>query len=375
MTRALAGGPGETSWEYRARRWLEDPLRQILSAGALFSMVAAISASQLYLNWTYAGADASYWGILALRLLEWWLWALIVPVVVLLQRRLQEKGHGRWAVLAWHVGFATVWFGLLNALLVWLTPLVDPAAAGLPFTTAYLARAMLRLTTAWVIYGLILLGILGVADFVRRQALTRDLVAARQTALRSQIQPHFLFNTLNTVAALVRTGDRTVALETLSRLGDLLRRSLTYSDVDRVPLSEELDFLDSYLAIQSTRFGERLEVDMDIDPHLLNQPVPPFLLQPLVENAIRHGLDLDTEPGRILVRAQDHGATFWLQVVDNGGRLGSSSESESTGIGLRNLRSRLDRMGSDHGLTLRSTEGRQTTVTITLPKGRGHVGI
>jgi len=179
-------------------------------------------------------------------------------------------------------------------------------------------------------------------------ALATELVQARLQALRMQINPHFLFNTLNTISALVHenpdAADRMIA-----RLSGLLRQTLDRGDVQEVPLREELDFLRTYLEIEEMRFPDRLTVTFDIEPKTQDWLVPHLILQPLVENALRHGILPREEAGRVEISARlVDGEQLELKVRDNGNGLRESTESPGReGIGLRNVRSRLAQLYGD----------------------------
>lgn len=367
-------------WEHRARRWLNEATLQVGTSLVVFAVVALVSTSQLYVNWVAAGVDVTYSALLAVRSADWLTWSLAVPLVVVVDRSMRRRGRPWPQAFLLHGLTATGWFAFQNLVPVSLRPLADPASADMSFVVAYLSRGLPRLPTALVVYSFILGVVWMLRDFVRRQELARDLYDAQLRALRAQIQPHFLFNTLHTVGALVRVGDRQRAIETLVALSELLRRTLSHSQDDEVPLGDELEFLDVYLAIQKARFGDNLLVSIEVAPPAREARVPQLVLQPLVENAIRHGLDLEEERGtiRIDIGVEDQ---RWLhvRVEDDGGKLGDAyegPEDEGGGIGLSNLRERLTRLyGADHTLELGVTEHGTTAVTITMPmRGVGHDG-
>ena len=370
------------SWERSARRWLESPGRQIVGSLPIFTLVGVVSATQLHVNWTSAGVEPFYPSLLGVELVEWWMWALAVPLVVAAHRAAVRSGWGWRKTLGVHLAAASAVFAVQNSILVLASPFVDPSRAQASFAEAYVSRGVLRVTSAWVVYAFVLGVVWILADTLRRQSLTRDLYDAQLRALRAQIHPHFLFNTLNVAGALIRSGDRDQSIRTLVSLSELLRRSLSHSRADEVPLEEELEFLDLYLSIQRTRFGENLRVEMDIDERARAARVPPLMLQPLVENAIRHGLDPGSEAGTVSVVARVVGDGLRIVVEDDGGRLGHSpnghgeagdgGEEVSGGIGLANLRDRLQRLygPSRHSLVLRTTDAGTTTVVLDLPLRR-----
>jgi LytS/YehU family sensor histidine kinase len=180
-----------------------------------------------------------------------------------------------------------------------------------------------------------------------RQAfeLEARLAEAKLTALRMQLHPHFLFNTLNAISTLVHT-DARAADEMITNLSELLRATLSTSDQPEVSLRHELEILDRYLAIQQVRFGDRLHIEKEIQNDSLEARVPALILQPLVENAIRHGIEPQRRPGRIGVRARRDRDILRLAVQDNGGGAGPGMKE---GIGLANTRSRLQELYGSQG--------------------------
>jgi len=357
--------PDPTVLEAACVHWIERPAIQFASALVVGQMVALGSATQLYVNWSLTGLEASFPGLLALKGVEFALWAAAVPLVVRLDARL-DWGRGWVGPVAIHLAAATLVFLVLN---VPVTPLMKLGQAADPeatFRGQYLFRLSYRLPSAWLIYAAILTVAKLLHEFVRGQRLSRDLDRAQLRVLRTQVQPHFLFNTLHTAGSLVRSGDRSGAVETLAALGELLRRSLKLGSTDTVPLREELDFLDRYLDIQRRRFGDRLSVDIDVPDDLRVLHVPAFLLQLLVENALRHGLDLDHGRGEVGVRAERAPGHLLLHVEDSGGRLHGLPD-EGDGVGIGNTRERLRTLYAGRGgIEAEVTDGR-SIVTVRLP--------
>jgi LytS/YehU family sensor histidine kinase len=207
-----------------------------------------------------------------------------------------------------------------------------------------------------LVYGIIV----GVAHLLayREAARARDLHAARLEAqlararlhaLRAQLHPHFLFNALHTVGLLFRTNRHEEGYDTLERLGALLRRMLDGGGADEheVPLGEELDFAREYLAIERTRLRDRLRVEVDAAPDALAARVPALLLQPLVENAVRHGIAPHSAAGRLTIRAWRDGTILRLHVSDDGPGPPRGNGRASEGVGLRNTRERLRQLYGD----------------------------
>jgi signal transduction histidine kinase len=177
--------------------------------------------------------------------------------------------------------------------------------------------------------------------------LQRQLAEARLEALKMQLHPHFLFNSLHSILPLVYR-DRDEAAKTVGQLAELLRLSFASENEHLVPLSREMEFLRLYLDIQKTRFRERLQVVLSIDPAALSLEVPNLILQPLVENAVKHGIDPRPSPGRVEVSAWRDGGTLHLQVRDDGpGAIPRPEGSPAGGVGLRNTRARLQHLYPD----------------------------
>jgi len=173
--------------------------------------------------------------------------------------------------------------------------------------------------------------------------LHADLAKAELDALRVQLHPHFLFNTLNAISMLVRKGEGETAVRMIAGLSDLLRLALATAGQQEVPLRQELDFLERYLCLQQIRFPDRLKFQMRIDPETLEARVPSLVLQPLAENAVRHGIAPSVAGGSVEVAAMREGEELVLRVRDTGVGLGPGAESPG-GVGLRNVRARLQHL-------------------------------
>jgi two-component sensor histidine kinase len=199
---------------------------------------------------------------------------------------------------------------------------------------------------------------------ISRAQLQARLASAELQALKLQLQPHFLFNTLHTISNLAPI-DSSKAQRMIARLSELLRLSLEHVSSEAVPLRRELEFLQSYLDIEKTRFEERLQIVMDIAPHVLDAEVPNMLLQPLVENAVRHGISKKAEGGTIKISAW-HSLGRMVIVISDDGR-GMTNGSKGMGIGLSNTRARLQQL-YDNDFAFQVTPTPQgTTVRIEVP--------
>jgi len=209
---------------------------------------------------------------------------------------------------------------------------------------------------------------------LEQSRLRADLATARLEALQARLEPHFLFNTLNTAVMLVRDDRREQAVEVLLELSELLRAVVREAPAREVPLGEEWTFIRRYLALEQARFGDRLTVTLEQDPALDRELVPFLILQPVVENALRHGIARRAGPGALRVGARRDGDRLCLTVSDNGPGLdgnGTGDARQGVGVGLPNVRARLHELyGARGGLALTAAPGGGTMATVTVPVAR-----
>ena len=314
------------------------------------------------------------------------LWALLTPAVFWLARR-SGAARGAWpGRLGAHlVAGVAVALAVEYATRGVLRPLLVPPDGGGPVREWSLGAAVqgLRFLDELIIYLAVLaVGYARDALFrlrerqaeaerllAERAVLEAQLAEARLSALRMQLNPHFLFNTLNAVSALVErdpAGVRTM----IARLSSLLRRVLHDGGAPEAPLRDELAFLRDYLAVQRVRFQGRLEVEEAVDPDVLDALVPPLLLQPLVENAVGHGVGrLEGGVGVVRLTAARRGGRLVLTVEDNGPGLSAPGDAGPVGgVGLANTRARLDALyGADGALDLGEAVGGGVVARVTLP--------
>jgi hypothetical protein len=309
------------------------------------------------------------------------LWIPLTPVVFELRRRIPVQGWWLPVGGALHTAFALVF-------LAWL--LIVRVAVAVPFWTPdfnwadfsvplVLESATVVTLKDFFIYWL-LLGAGYTIDAVRRQhalelAQSRTqthLLEAQYHALRQQMNPHFFHNTLNAVAELVRDGQNGEAVAALVKLGSLQRTLLLTGAARSQPLEAEIAFVEKYLSLERLRFGPRLRVRIEADEAARAAEVPNLLLQPLVENAVRHGLARRVEPGEITVRAALAGGRLRLEVWnDPPDPDGGAEPAESTGTGLNNLRQRLQALhGADFKLEFQPDRDGRACVTVELPATR-----
>jgi two-component system, LytTR family, sensor kinase len=300
---------------------------------------------------------------------QWYLWGLLSPFLFLADRWAKSRSRDLRGRVLVHVPLAVGFVSLYVVLRTSLDDLLGNFPA--EWTVPGLAP---QYHWNFLVYG-VLVGA-GISYDLHREARERELRAyelearlaeARLETLKAQLRPHFLFNTLNAISAFVEK-DPKVARRMTAHLGDLLRHSLESADRNEVPLAEELATVDDYLAIQQIRFGEKLRVEREIAPGTLAGSVPGFLLQPLVENAVEHGLVAKPEAGRILLRAERRDHSLLLTVKDDGVGLPPSWNGDGNGFGLKNVAERLRALyGGRARLDVANGAGAGVTVTVEIP--------
>ena len=316
---------------------------------AFWTLVGLSFASQLYLSTSKAGWGISWGEAVASSLGDWYVFGLLaIPAVKL--ARLFSFDRPNWGRAALIHLLASLCFSLVYIVLrAWVGQAQGwvsdkPIAFGQTFQPLLVKTFQYNLWVYWVI-----IAVTHAFDYYRKfherelraSDLEKRLAQARLQALQSQLNPHFLFNTLHTISALMHK-DVDAADRMIMKLSELLRLALDNTDTHEVPLRDELNFLERYLEIEKTRFRERLCVEMEIDPKTLQAPVPNLVLQPLVENAIRHGVERHARPGKIVLRSMTRNGELELQVQDNGGGIQEGNIRE--GIGISNTRNRLTQL-------------------------------
>ncbi|HWW61268.1 MAG TPA: histidine kinase [Thermoanaerobaculia bacterium] len=320
-------------------------MKRVAIAIAVWTIVALLFAGQLAIDSAYTAHRIGTAQALALALTGWYAWALLSPLVIWLARRVRSLiAHALISIVATVVKIA-----LTTEVL---------RAFGTPQRSISLLVNIPMNVAAY-------LAIVGVTWFVdarlRASRLEASLAEAKLELLRNQIHPHFLFNTLHAISELMHE-DVDAADKMLTRLADLLRASLD-SSKPMIALRDELGMLDRYLDIERVRLGDRLRYQSAIEPRALDVLVPNFLLQPLVENAIRHAIALRREGGSIDVRARIDGAKLVITIDDDGPGFAQPNE----GIGLANVQARLAQMYGDAArFDIRGDAG--THVRIEIPQ-------
>ncbi len=376
---ARGGRVGESGWQAGGVVPLEidrpGPPAWVMAAP--WVVCGLISASQAYFLWPPADSPPSFLYDLAWQLPPWLYLAAAAPLVAGMARRF-PIGRERWArslaphllanlaLACGHVAVAVATGWLLGE------TFFREHSVGSAFTKMLAKGVQTELFIYWLIVALV-----HAFDYhrkVREAALVAArletaLVQAELEALKMQLHPHFLFNTLHAIGVLVRKQDTQGSLRMLSGVGDLLRLTLEGSGKQLVSLKQELDFLRRYLDIEKIRFRDRLDVRMDIAADVLAAEVPNLLLQPIVENAIRHGIAPRAAAGRLEVRARRAGPALHIEVRDDGVGLPPGFDAgRCAGVGLRNVLARLRQLyPGTHQFTVRGPESGGVVVTIAVP--------
>jgi sensor histidine kinase YesM len=353
-------------------RWIRAAL--MIAAWTVF---AAFLTSQMYLAYSRREMPIRWQRIFLVELIYAYVWAALTPFILWFARRFRiERGHRVRSLVVHSVASLFIGFGtrvLHDLMLFYLL-----ADSGVSFSVGRLLLNVYFMTDyGMMIYWLILLISFGF-DYQRRYRegevratrLEAQLAQAQLQALKMQLHPHFLFNTLHSVSALVHKNPD-AAERMIARLGDFLRMTLENSGAQEVSLQQELDFLKCYLEIEGIRFEDRLAVQLAIEPETLDARLPNLILQPIVENAIRHGISPRTSGGRIEIEARRLNGTLQIQITDNGPGLPLDSNSGrivKEGIGLANTQARLKQLyGDNHGLDLSNTAKGGLSVILEIP--------
>lgn len=330
-----------------------------------------------YFEATFHEGEPSFPLLLALNLSYWYSWACLAPGVIWLGRRFPFDRK------TWPLSVGVHMLGVFVATTLHVILTVASRTGILRMvgeeTGTWLVKAQQmyflnfdwEMMTYWAILGMsyaLRYHYEAQDRALRASQLETRLVEAQLQSLQRQLQPHFLFNTLNTISALMHR-DVDAADNMIAKLSDLLRVSLQTVGVQETSLKQELDFLGKYLEIEQTRFRDRLSVVFEVEPDMLDALVPNLVLQPLVENAIKHGINPRPTPGQVVVAARRVGTTLEMEVRDNGVGLSDARLSAfNRGVGLANTRSRLQHLyGSAHRFEFRQPPGGGLAVIIGIP--------
>jgi signal transduction histidine kinase len=345
---------------------------------AVATVIAVLYSLERYFYRRLLGQPVALGQLVPAELVFTYIWALLTPLVMWTARRFpvwvaQHASNGRTALRNWAAQLiALVTFVLLHvAMFTAASALLaggTPAPVGRMFT-GYLASWFtldsIVYCTLLAVYHALVYYRVSQDRALRASQLEARLAQAQLQVLRMQLQPHFLFNTLHTISALMHK-DVKRADSMIAALSDLLRMSLRSVGVQEVELREEVDFLQRYLEIMSLRFGDRLTVSLDVDPTVLDARVPTLVLQPLVENALRHGFGEGMRAGEVRVVAALDADMVRCEVIDNGRGIPSGGPRE--GVGITNTRARLRHLYGDHfSLELLANPGGGARVALAIP--------
>ena len=355
-------------------RPLPRTLLRLIGALAFWTLVGLAFASQFYLSSTLLGRAVTWGQAISYSLLDWYVWAVLSIPILALARRFPPETTNVWRTAGIHL-VAALACSFVYVVLRALVGQVHSLLIHEPVTFAEIFRPLLVKTFPFnlLIYGVVI-SVSHSIDYywkyhertVHALELEKHLTEARLQALLRQLKPHFLFNTLNGIASLMHS-DVNAADKMLVRLSELLRLTMNHPGRPLTKLRDEISFIEKYLEIERIRFRDRLSVDIKVDPNALDGQVPSLILQPLVENAIRHGLEPHVKPGLIEIDVRRETAGLVLAVRDNGaGEPPGGFKRE--GIGLGNTRARLRELyGERHRFELANHPAGGLVVRLTLP--------
>ena len=327
-------------------------VRTIALIVAGWTLLALLFAAQLRVDASYVGRTLSMSQALVLSFAGWYGWALLSPLVIILARRFGARGPK----IALHIPAAL----LLTFVKVAVTTEILRRAGFSPRSTFSIANVPLNLVT----YAAIVAATHGIDTWRRGREANALLMQARMDLLTSQLQPHFLFNALHSIAELMHS-DVEAADRALTRVSELLRATLDAGKQQEIRLVDELSLAQRYLDIEQIRLGERLRITTSVDSATLDALVPMFILQPIVENAVRHGIAPRTAPGTVAISARRRADELQIEIADDGSGFAADAVE---GIGLTNTRARLAHLYGDNQ-RLEITRGAVggATVRLVLP--------
>jgi two-component system LytT family sensor kinase len=358
------------------RRWSSAPW--LIAAACI--VPAVLDAFQTYMKGRLEGNGHVPWGQVVFAGTEWLFLGALTPIAYLLAQRFPLRRDQMGRIIGAHVAGALALCVGWATLGIALGAVLHSYPVNGPLPRAYASWLLTSLPWSVFMYFAVLGCVYAFTYFVEareREAqqarLAAQLADAKLGALRMQLNPHFLFNSLNAIAVLVRDQNTRDASRMLELLGGVLRQVLHNEPRQHVTLDDELRFIERYLAIEQVRFSDRLRVEWSIDPALRDALVPEFILQPLVENAVRHGVAKQSEAGTIHLSARTDGADLVLSIQDDGP--GYREENAGIGVGLSNTRARLETLfGTAGQLRIDRAERGGTVATLRFPLRRAANG-
>jgi two-component system LytT family sensor kinase len=355
-------------------------IKHFLLSFSVFLLLSFLFALQAVTINLHRGFPADFVENLKVNLIQWLPWSILALFALKIAKRFPLDLKKWYASIPLHVLFG-LFFSVIQSFIYTIYSVILYG-----FTKMHPIKYFLASMTKITNFHLLTYAVIVVAgqmwayyrknkeNELRTSQLQTQLVQAQLDVLRMQLNPHFLFNTLHTILAQVRK-DPQAAESMISLLSDLFRKTLETSSLQEVPLKDELDLLKIFLEIQQNRFRDRLKVHMTIDPETLDIPVPNLILQPIVENAVRHGIATEPQEGAIIISAEKDNGALIIRVQDGGPGFSRNREDLfDSGFGLRNCRDRLDRLyGKDYRLTLDNVPQGGALVLLKIPL-RKHPG-
>ncbi len=339
------------------------------------TLLGLFFTAQTYVLYAYAGSPVKWVQAAMMALGEWYLWVAFAPFIIWLSRRFPVDPL-RWKRnIFFHIPTSLL-VAILHPYLYSILAWVLLPRGTFPIMSFFREMLRFQFPTALMTYWAIVAAT-SALDFYHRYRdrqlnatlLEKQLVQAQYDTLKSQLQPHFLFNTLHSISTLMHR-DVVAADHMLVRLSDLLRIVTKHSQVQEVPLKEELDFLNRYLEIEKIRFHHRLTVELEIDPCVLDALVPHVILQPFVENSIHHGIVEQSSECRVVINAKSLGGMLHITVADNGAGMAPRNLGDrlNGGLGIANAQARLVRLyGTDQIFEICDNPGGGVVVRIAIP--------
>jgi two-component system, LytTR family, sensor kinase len=353
-------------------------MRQWLSICAVWGVLGFMEAVQTVFTMHAQGMHHSWFTLLFTQSISWAPWAAATPLIIFLARRFRPVSV--FPLTTWLVHLITV-LSLTVVTAAWQTSLehiFHPWAPQEPKSS--FADALMNTLQSGLVYSIVVYALVMTASFLLDSRLrlakeiadaarmNEQLSMARLDALRQQIEPHFIFNALNATTGLIREGRSDDAVRMIVGLSEFLRRvSRDFKD-HQVTLSQEMEFLEKYLEIQKVRFTDRLSVTLQVPSELLDAQIPTLLLQPIVENALKHGIAKRVHGGAIRVVAANSEGRLRIRIYNDGPLLDPNWEVGRGGIGLANLRTRLSLLyGTDFELRMENHEAAGVQVSVSVP--------
>ncbi|HWS19017.1 MAG TPA: histidine kinase [Candidatus Elarobacter sp.] len=340
---------------------------------AAWTLIVLTFSVQAYVFAVARGRPDNFWHEFLSASSDWYIWAALTPLVLLLCRRFRITPQNWRSTVPIHLAAGVVISFLQLAIQVRLNFIVNPGYKMTYWRVIYFFatfKGHINLLTYWVIVALNH----GIYYYEQSRArelawsrMETDLANAQLQVLNMQLHPHFLFNTLHSISTLISEDPQT-ARQMVLKLSDLLRASLNKIEQPAVPLQQELELLECYISIEQTRFKDRLTIEKEIAPDALACEVPTMILQPLVENAVRHGIGKHRQADRISIIAQRSNGRLLLEVRNRIGSVENGGSAPARGIGLTNTRARLEQLyGNHHSFDIADREGGGVAVKLSLP--------